>query len=190
MNFRGDRNYIHSTSLCNYFVELHENISDFEITLRDWILRSPLISLEPTGQVKGVVKLTSSDIFNTIFYYIQESNIEVTKTEPFDETLMDEMIFYDPLQSNWQILESNHKDQFTFFDRAICGGKHLIEHIFNSSKKLILSKLSVELKNIPNNQLNAKIFVKIESHLGDRLYKLSISDKNHSKIGEMVYYGK
>ena len=188
ISYRGSRNYIHSASLCNYFFERYENIIDFEITLRDWILKVPSISTDPGDQDKGFVKLVTADQSIAAKYYIHESNVEVTARESFEEERMDERFFHDSLQSKWCLLESNYIDQFTFFDRSICGGKHLIEYIFNPQKKLILSKLSIKIPQ--KNIKSSKIFIKVESHLGDKLYKLSVSDKNFVKLGELIYYGK
>ena len=186
--YRGNRNYIHSTSLCNYFFERYENIIDFEITLRDWILKVPSISIDPGDHDKGFVKLVTSDQSMPTKYYIYESNVEVISREPFEEELMDEKFFNDSSKSKWCLLESNHTEPFTFFDRSICGGKHLLEYIFHPQKKLILSKLSVKL---PLEHLkSSKTFIKVESHLGDKLYKLSVLDQNFVKLGELIYFGK
>ena len=186
--FRGERNYIHSTSICNHFFEIHKDMTEIEVTLRDWIVRVPAISIYPEPNDKGCVKIQLSKDEEPKNYYIKETTAEVTTKEPFDEGAMDEKLVSLPAESKWPILESSDKGNFSFFDRSICGGKHLIEHTFKPKKKLILSKLSI--KSNFKMILKSKIFIKIESHLGEKLYKLSVYNPSFSKLGEMIYYGK
>lgn len=179
--YRGNRNYIHSTSLCNYLQALHPEMSGFDLVIRKWMTRVPRCI---AGTVEGA-HASAKIVVDTLSYEYSfvESDERVSGAEDFSEDLMREELVHIDGQS--MSLRSSPSHGFTFFDRSICGGKHLIEQVHAPATRLILARFTL----IAAISDSMPFLIRAGSRLGKKLYKMSYHSES-GRLGEALYYGE
>lgn len=179
--FRGSRDYVHSTSIANYFAERFPRATRFELVIKEWMdSRITFRRVDKLGSIEnGYIKLGMLDS-EVLLQFSQDKTYPVNCRDQYDEAgLLEDSQIED------KVLTCNSVGSGTFFDRLIAANKLLINSSFGPKVKLIASKI-VTL-GFPDD--GVRFSVALASYVGTRIFK-SIISIDGAPVGEVIFYGE
>lgn len=179
--FRGNRTYVHSTSICNHLRERFADAKRFELTMRDWMSGRVLFApLAEVPDAKATLRVDLADGTSQSYGLVDDPAHPVTRREPFDE---DALVADAPLDG--RVMTVAESADATFFDRLISANKALIGRTVAPGVRLIASKIALD--GFP---ADAGVFqVRLDSHVGTRIFRSAVLVEG-DKIGDVVFYGQ
>lgn len=178
--FRAQRNYVHSTTLCNLLATRFPKAERFELVLRRWmdcrVVFTPMAAPDPTAA--GMARLDMGG--ETLFLGLNDDkNHPVTTREPYDE---DGVVREAVLNETGLTCEAGPG---TFYDRLIAANKALINRTLSPGVKLIAAK--IVSPGFPADDTPFRL--QLDSHVGTRIFKSGLWI-NERREGEVVFYGQ
>lgn len=186
--FRGNRQYIHSASICNHLQRRFGSVKRFDINFRSWMKArvvfwtgNPPVMTSPDGLVaKGDFQFISLDGTEVRGCFSEDSVHPTLSRLPWDE---DGLVFDATVVGN--IIFCPAREQGSFVDRIIAANKKLINSTLNPGVKLVASRLKLDF--FPPDDVEFQL--RLDSHLGHRMFKSSLLIGSN-KEGEVLYYGQ
>ena len=182
--FRAQRDYVHSTSLCNFLSDRFPGLTRLELVLKHWmdsrVLFTPVDAVRP-GEGTGYVKLQGGG-HDGIYEISEDKTHPVSSRDTYDE---DALVDVAALDRDAQSLTCLPGAGGSFFDRLIAANKVLINGCLDPGVKLIAAK--VVTPGTPPD--DPPFTLQLASHAGTRIFKsrLLIDDQPQ---GEVIFYGQ
>lgn len=178
---RGNRDYLHSTSVCNHLFKRLGCNQKISITFKTWMNSRVYFSFDDTlcVPVKGNAVITGIDGTKRVLVFGDDGKHIATERVPYDEDGIVETA-----QFKGEEITIHSHPHATFTDRAIAANKKLIHTILNPGVELIASKITL-IGAPPDGPFT----LRIQSHVGKRIFKSALLIDG-SPFGEIIFYGE